>query len=53
MNETSRGNCGRSFWMRRALAMPLLAFELWRKRWRVEALGDGEAIGGCLTHEVL
>jgi len=39
--------------MRRALVMTLLAFELWRKRWRVEALGDGEAIGGCLTHEVL
>ena len=51
MNETFRGNYGRSFWMRRALVMTPLAFELWRKR--VEVPGDGEATGGCLTHEVL
>jgi len=52
MNETFRGNCGRFFSKRRVLEMTLLAFELWRKR-RVEAPGDGEATGGCLTHEVL
>ena len=51
MNETFRGNCGKSFWTRRVLVTTPLAFELWRKR--MEVLGDGEATGGCLTHEVL
>ena len=53
MNETFRGNCGRSFWMRKALVMTPLAFELWRKKRKVEVQGDGEETGGCLTHEVL
>ena len=53
MNETFRVNCGRSFSMRRVLEMTLLAFEVWMKRRRVGAPDDGEATGGCLTHEVL